>query len=299
MLRFYAGLIDGSCAIRPSVARHFPERLAEIDSVIRGAAQLLVKLQQPAGHFPFPDLRGKNIRFGEMAEKFDATNPGQIKDGWIIGIDPTGGSQFDTGECGMALLDAARVLNRPEWNAAALKAADWAIAQPLVPNWNYNAFSVSLLSRAYKASGDRRYLTNALLKAKLGVLPGQAPNGRWIDPHNARTAYHFILLRGLNDLRDVLRDEPAARAELDSAANRAVAAMITEFEALGVTNTSLALRELSRHQALSGDASIALVSSIDQARAVVWFKCRRGYEARFGAAGSELAACVAGEVPHR
>ena len=293
MPRFYAGLITGACAIRPAVDRHFPGRLGELDSAINGAAGILMKLQQPSGHFPFPDLRGKNIRFGAMTEKFDAARPGEIKDGWIIGTDPSGGTQFDTGECGMALLTAARTLGRPEWKAAGIRAADWAIAQPLVPNWNYNAFSVSLLAEAFRGTGDRRYLSNTLHKARAGVLPGQARNGRWMDPHNARTPYHLILLRSLNDLRIAMAKEPGAtRTEIDTAAALAVDALIVEFEALGVTNTSFALVELRRHAALSQDKTARLQAVMDQARSVVWAKCRRGNNGRFGASGIELAACT-------
>ena len=115
-----------------------------------------------------------------------------------------------------------------------------------MPNWNYNAFSVSLLAEAFRGTGDRRYLSNALHKAKAGVLPGQARNGRWMDPHNARTPYHLILLRSLNDLRIAMAKEPgAARTEIDTAAALAVDALIVEFEALGVTNTSFALHEFN------------------------------------------------------
>ena len=63
-------------------------------------------MQQEAGFFPFPDLRGKNIRFGDMITRQLDAGAVEVKDGWLITADPEGGSQFDTGLCGAALLKA-------------------------------------------------------------------------------------------------------------------------------------------------------------------------------------------------
>jgi len=54
-----------ACAdIRPFVTKHQPESLPQITQLAEGCAKIMKTLQQPEGHFPFPDLCGKNIRLG-------------------------------------------------------------------------------------------------------------------------------------------------------------------------------------------------------------------------------------------
>jgi len=105
-------------------------------------------LQQPAGHFPFPDLGGKNIRFGDMINRQLSNDAVEVRDGWVVSPDPDGGSQFDTAVCGVALLRAGAVFQNQAWTAAGLRAADWATTQLCCGNFNYNAFSVWLLAEA-------------------------------------------------------------------------------------------------------------------------------------------------------
>ncbi len=68
-LRIYAYVLSAANTIRPFAAKHQPDSLVELDKLTRGAAGILMTLQQPESYFPFPDLRGKNIRFGEMIER--------------------------------------------------------------------------------------------------------------------------------------------------------------------------------------------------------------------------------------
>lgn len=292
MLRFYADIIQGCCEARPEVQKFQPEKLPELDRLVAGACSILLRLQQPDGLFPFPDLRGKNIRFGEMIEKQIAGHPDAIKAGWLVMVDPDGGTQFDTGVCGVALLTAGATYQRAEWTQAGRRAADWALAQPCVMNFNYNSFSVGLLAQASRATGDARYLEGAIRKAELGVLPGQAPNGRWLDPHNARTVYHLIILRSLNDLAAAL---PAARkTERDTvmhAGELAVGALLDEYVKAGIT--TVALRELQRHAALNPKHDPRLQTMLALNRAVILKKCRQGERCKLGVAVTELAALVA------
>lgn len=287
MLRFYADIIQGCCEARAAIQKHQPEKVPELDKLIAGACSILLRLQQPSGLFPFPDLRGKNIRFGEMIEKQLAAHPAGVKDGWLVVADPAGGMQFDTGVCGTALLTAGDTFQHAEWTQAGRRAADWALAQRCVPNFNYNAFSVGLLAQTYKAMGDRRYLEGAIRKVELGVLPGQAPNGRWLDPHNARTVYHLIILRSLNDLASA---SPLESAIANQAASKAVGTLLEEFERAGVT--TIALRELQRHGALNSKPDARLKSMIELNRAVIAQKCRRGDRYKLGVAVTELAALI-------
>jgi hypothetical protein len=288
-LRFYGDIIQGCCEARPAVQKFNPEKLPELDRLIAGACGLLLRLQQPDGLFPFPDLRGKNIRFGEMIAREVTTRSDAIKDGWVVLADPDGGTQFDTGVCGVALLTAGETLQRADWTQAGRRAADWALAQRCVLNFNYNAFSVGLLAHAFQATGDARYLEGALRKAELGVLPGQAPNGRWLDPHNARTVYHLIILRALHDLWAALPVErQPERATVSQAAGRATSALLDEFAQAGVT--TVALRELQRQAALNPQPDARLKAMLDLNRAVIQQKCQRDGRYKLGVAVTELAA---------
>jgi hypothetical protein len=289
MLRLYADIVQGCCDIRSAVRKHQPQRLADLDRLAAGACSILTRLQQPAGYFPLPDLRGKNIRFGDRIEKLLATQPNAVKDGWIIAVDPAGGTQFDTGVCGVALLSAGTEYKHDEWTRAGLRAADWALQQRCVPNFNYNAFSVGLLAQASHIMHDDRYLAGALQKFRVGVAPGQVENGRWVDAHNARTVYHLIILRALHDLWEALPPaQTAARDEVASVATRAVGALLDEYAAAGITTTALA--ELLRHERLNLKPDPRLRGAIELTASVIYEKCARGSSARAGAAFTELAA---------
>lgn len=288
MLRFYAYVLEGLATIRPSVERHAADSLDEVDALATGVAGILTKLQQPDGHFPFPDLRGRNLRFGDMIEKQLAAGAIEIRDGWVITADPDGGTQFDTGVCGVALLKAGKIWSNPAWTAAGLRAADWALGQKCVANFNYNAFSVSLLCQAHAASGRADYLDAALAKFRLGVAPGQAPNGRWIDPHNARTVYHIIILRAIGDLLETL---PADRAsdlvEVKTVAEPAVAVLLDEFDAMGITVECLP--ELSPLVPQVSDSD-RLRQALDRVAASLVDKCTDGSRVKLGAQPHQLAA---------
>jgi hypothetical protein len=240
MVRLYAYVLSATNTIRPFAEKHQPDTVADLDKLTGGVAGILTKLQQPDGHFPFPDLRGRNIRFGDMIQSQLDSGKATVRDGWIISPDPDGGSQFDTGVCGSALLAAGQLQANDAWKSAGRRAADWALSQPCCANFNYNAFSVSLLANAFRSSGDTKYLDGAVKKFRVGVAPGQAPNGRWLDAHNARTVYHVIILRGIGDLASVLpADRQAERTELDEVARPAIKALLDEFDAMGITVEAL------------------------------------------------------------
>lgn len=287
MLRLYADVLSGTTIIRPFVEKHHPEALADLDKLTHGVASILTNLQQPEGHFPFPDLRGKNIRFGDMIEKQLRADKIEAKDGWIVTADPDGGSQFDTGVCGVALLLAGQLHGNETWKQAGLKAANWALAQKCCANFNYNAFSVSLLAHAFRISGDSKYLDGALKKFRVGVAPGQAPNGRWMDAHNARTVYHVIILRALGDLGLALPAD--CNAELDAVTKPAVKALLDEFDAMG--ETVEALPELQSLAALYPNDE-SLEAAVREMHGLILFKCADGKRVKMGSAMTQLAAAV-------
>lgn len=291
MLRFYGYLLESLATIRPSVQKHSPDDLAAIDALAAGSAKILTNLQQPEGHFPFPDLRGRNIRFGEMIDKRVAAGEVEVREGWVITPDPDGGSQFDTGVCGVALLRAGSVFGEPAWSAAGLRAADWAMGQPCVTNFNYNAFSISLLAAAHVTAPEVGYLDKALAKFQVGVAPGQSGNGRWIDSHNARTVYHIIILKAMGDLLTAL---PAERTgditSVKAVAAPALEALLAEFDAMGITVECLPeLLLLNPHF----PDHTALKSATDRIAASLVGKSTDGSRIHMGAQPHQLAAVAA------
>lgn len=291
MLRFCGYVLDGLATIRPSVERHAADSLDEIDALAAGVADILTKFQQPEGHFPFPDLRGRNLRFGDTIERQLAAGTIGIREGWIVTADPDGGTQFDTGVCGVALLKAGKTWSKPAWTAAGLRAADWALGQRCVANFNYNAFSVSLLCEAFAESAKPEYLDAALAKFRLGVAPGQAPNGRWLDPHNARTVYHVIIIRAIGDLLETLpTDRNSDIMDVKAITEPAVTALLDEFVAMGITVECLPeLMALVPH--VSG--SERLRQAIDRIAASLAEKCTAGFREKLRAQPHQLAAVAA------
>ena len=290
MLRLYADILNGMTIIRPFVEKHQADAVADLEKLTNGVAKILTTLQQPEGHFPFPDLRGKNIRFGDMINKQLKAGAAVVKDGWLVTSDPDGGSQFDTGVCGTALLLAGQLNGNETWKQAGSKAADWALTQKCCSNFNYNAFSVSLLAEAFRVSGESKYLDGALKKFRVGVAPGQAPNGRWMDAHNARTVYHRIILQGLGDLMLALpKDRQDERAELDRVTQPAIKALLDEFDAMGMTVE--ALPELQTLAAVYPDDTRLKTAVLAMAGHVI-AKCMDGQRVKLGSAVSQLAAVV-------
>ena len=288
MVRVYGYVLEAYAQMRPRVAQHAPQELAWLDHLGEGTAAVLLSLQQPAGHFPFPDLRGKNIRFGDLTERALAQGKMELHAGWVVSPDPEGGSQFDTGVAGTALLRAGQLRGKKAWIQAGTRAADWALSQHCCANFNYNAFSVSLLATAHAVTGNSVYLESAWKKYRVGVAPGQAPNGRWIDAHNARTVYHIIILRALADLAAVLPpDWNERRTELAAVTSAAVSALLQEFAALGLTVDALPeMIALSRLH----PQDPRLQSATKEMASLIMAKCTDGRRVKLGAQPEQLAA---------
>jgi hypothetical protein len=196
-------------------------------AIAKDAADFLLWAQERAGTgvFPFPAARRVTRdnafvaaeRFMKRAEKQGRLGE-IIRNGWAFNDDGEGGLQFDNGECGVAVLELHEITKDKKYLNAAKQASDWALTRPLVSNWNYNSFSIYLLARAYRVTGEQKYLVGAIQKAMLGVIPGQLTEGtnagRWNDAHNARPAYHYIILRGLAELAAVMPKNDSARDDI-------------------------------------------------------------------------------------
>ena len=193
----------------------------------REAGDFLIwtQTQGGTGVFPFPAVRGvTRDKAFVAADRFlaKAEREGRLAEvvhhGWAVDDVTDGGLQFDNGEAGVAMFELYESTKDEKYRTSARKSADWAAARPIARNWNYNSFSVYLLAEAYRTTGERRYLEAAIHKTLLGVNPGQltdGPNaGRWVDAHNARPTYHYIIMRALASLAAVMPKDDAARPEI-------------------------------------------------------------------------------------
>ena len=225
-------------------------------TVAKEAGDYLLWTQQQggAGVFPFPHYlggRGKAFesatRMFQQAEKAGTLDK-MIRNGWVIDDHGNGGLQFDNGLCGVAILALYETTKDDRYLQSVKAAADWAVHQPVVPNWNYNSFSVYLLAKAARATDDHRYLESAKQKARLGVYPGQLTDGpykgRWADPHNARPNYHYIIVRGIASLIASMDESDPDRTIAISSLRLALQARNPEFVQKGMMSKDAALEAL-------------------------------------------------------
>lgn len=236
-----AGLRDAAWPIDglARTASLYPHLRDELTPHVRMGADWLIKMQHPSGVFPFPIGPALNPRekVGRIVARAVKEHPDLVVDDWIPDDRADGGLQFDTGLCGSALISAWHLTKDARYLEAARRSGDWAMARPLVPNWNYNAFSVGLLARLAAATGEAKYLESAVLKADAGVLPGQMPGGRWFDAHNACAVYHNIILRELLALFATLPSDHPFRPVLRDALTRGLNQAAEETLANGYTGT--------------------------------------------------------------
>lgn len=240
-----------------AAARAEPKLAARLLPVARECGDFMLWAQSEAGTgvIPFPAVRGGRGRPFEVSERYleglekAGLLGATVRHGWVC-ADPLedGGLQFDNGLGGCALLELFAATADRRYLDGALKAADWAASAPMVPNWNYNSFSLQLLAQAYQATRDERYLVAARRKFLFGVQPGQLIEGpragRWADAHNARPAYHYIMVRALASLVAVMPKEDAARPVLLDSLRLALKARNPEFASKGIMNIDSSIEAL-------------------------------------------------------
>jgi hypothetical protein len=226
-------------------------------AMAKDAAEFLLSAQTQAGAglYPFPAARGTSkARAMEVATRFlakaeQAGKLGEIvRNGWAFDDLGGGGLQFDNGECGVAMFELFELTKDNRYLQSARQAADWALTQPLCPNWNYNSFSVHLLAKAYVVTGEAKYLDSAIRKTRLGVIPGQLTDGpragRWLDPHNARPAYHYIMMSALAQLTAAMPPDHEHRPEILHSLVLGLVARNAEMVSRGVMNKDHAIETL-------------------------------------------------------
>jgi hypothetical protein len=183
----------------------------------RRAGDYLLQAQAEAGAglFPFPAWRGnRQERMHRLSDRFlsQAERAGRlpevVRNGWVFSDFNEGGLQFDNGLAGEALIRLYERTGDKSYLDGAMKAAQWALAQPLSHNFNYNGFPALLLANVYRVTGDKIYLEAALRISKRGVISGQwqggAESGNWIDPHNRRLNYRYLMIRQLLAVQEAI-----------------------------------------------------------------------------------------------
>lgn len=287
--RELASIIGGCLAARRAGSPQGERLLATAREA--GDYLLWTQAQGGRGVIPFPALRGGGNKAFAAAEKMmqRAEQSGQLEqlshNGWMIDDLGDGGLQFDNGLCGVALLELYEAANDAKYLAAARAAADWAAARAVVPNWNYNSFSVYLLARIYGVTGDKKYLDSARKKARLGVYPGQLREGpragRWSDPHNASLPYHYIIVRALAELLRVMPAADPDRPQTLAVLKLALKTRNADIVRQGAATTDYAMESL----VLISNLSPALRAEfkdcgVESALAVLERYCGASYRAR-------------------
>lgn len=177
---------------------------AERVAMAREAANYLLAQQASNGVFGYPyDPRpssGPRDEARRYVEAAAARGHNIVEKGWMIEDLGNGALNFDNAQAGLFLIQAWRLTGDRRYRDAAIRAGAWAMDRRLVGNFNYNGFNGQLLARLYRVTGHARYLERAKSIFELGVLPGQLPNGRWFDQHNAKIQYHAILMTQMMEL---------------------------------------------------------------------------------------------------
>jgi hypothetical protein len=165
-------------------------------------ATMQVQTGQCAGAFPFPDLRTYgDPTFSTIIQNFmllcgsDSVNV--LQNGWIINDKGIGEFKFDAGVIANAYYEAYNYTGNINYKNIALSISNYLKPLKFNRNYNYNTFVSLGLTRAYQLTNDITFLDRAIKNIRYAVLPGQIPNGRWVDGHNANSRYHSIIIQNI------------------------------------------------------------------------------------------------------
>lgn len=166
----------------------------------------LLTMQLANGAFPFPDLRTYNDPvftpiINNYMQSLGSDSVNVLVNGWIIDDSGTGEFKFDAGVIGGAFAEAFLFTGDTNYRNAALKVASYMDTLRMNTNYNYNTFQAYGLAFGYALAPSRADWTmNADSLLRYSVLPGQIPNGRWMDGHNARSVYHSIIIHNVSPI---------------------------------------------------------------------------------------------------
>jgi len=169
------------------------------------AMDSLATMQLPNGAFPFPDLRDYgDATFSSIIQNFlnfcgpDSVNV--LQNGWIIDDKNTGEFKFDAGVIANAYYKSYLYTGNTNYKNIAVAIADYLMPLKFNVNYNYNTFVTLGLTRGYQLTNDINYLERSIKNVRFGAEPGQLPNGRWVDGHNANSRYHSIIIQNTSSL---------------------------------------------------------------------------------------------------
>lgn len=190
------------------LSRAFPDHPQNTLELANDAGEFLLEnLELTNGIAGFPDWRGGDHSLAKLVDEATQSaerlglSPPLIENGWIIRDPGDGSLYFDNGVVGEAFLELHAATQDPRYLNAAVHIASWASEQPMVPNFNYNAFSAALIARVAVLTDNPDLFDDAHLRIKHSVLSGMKTSGdqagQWIDPHNQTLVYRLIMARAL------------------------------------------------------------------------------------------------------
>ncbi|MEM7728831.1 MAG: hypothetical protein AAF311_06100 [Pseudomonadota bacterium] len=205
----------------------------------KAAGEHLLQVQTRIGMggfgFPVPRRSDRGSEYEAARHYIETAGSGAVMDGWIVKDGLDGGLNYDTGLAGEALFDLFHATGEVRYHDAALRAATWSLTRPVVVNFNYNGFIAALSARAFRETGERAYLDNALRLVDQGVLPGLIKDGprrgRWIDPHNDQLVYRAIMIGQLARVLAAFPADYSARDRIETATYSALQALVGQLDA--------------------------------------------------------------------
>jgi len=180
-----------------------------------------------AGAFPFPDLRTYgDPTFSSIIQNFmfycgsDSVNV--LQNGWIINDKGIGEFKFDAGVIANAYFEAYNYTGNTTYKNIAISVGNYLKPLKFNKNYNYNTFVSLGLTRAYELTNDISFLDRAIVNIRYAVLPGQIPNGRWVDGHNANSRYHSIIIQNIIPTIQLIPALNSYKGSLDTMTYKAV-----------------------------------------------------------------------------
>ena len=211
----------------------------------------LLSVQAKSGVFGYPyEPGGPGLRrqAAAAAERGERQGRTMVEREWVIDDLGTVGLNFYNVVGGVTLLYGYALTGDRRYLDSAKRAGEWARSRPLVLNYNYNGFSGILLARLYRVTGEQQWLDDARKVFELGVVPGQMPDGRWFDQHNAKVQYHAILCSQLLEYYLALKQAEHPQADgIEKHLRAALDNLAAELSTYGTNNAheSLSLAALS------------------------------------------------------
>lgn len=190
--------------LRIAVAETDPARRALYTQWASDGLDSLLTMQLPSGAFPFPDLRtyGDPVFtpiINNYLQSLGADSVNVLVNGWIIDDSGTGEFKFDAGVIGGVFAEAYMLTADTNYRNAAIRVATYLDTIGLNTNYNYNTFqSYGMILGAEVTGTTNDWNLSADTVLRYSVVPGQIPNGRWMDGHNARSVYHSIMIHNLS-----------------------------------------------------------------------------------------------------